>query len=442
MVQVLDMPVADRHWLEKVVFSGIVFNMSWEDPEMDRQAFRLTSDDTVISISSAGCNPLNFLCQSPARLITIDGNPAQNAIVELKLAAIATLDHATFFDIFAARRPAVVLKVYRPKLRPRLSRRSQQFWDANLWMAARGLYNFGRMGLFCRILRRFLALLGLPQRRIEELFELRSLEEQAAWYRQHAAPRLWGPWSRRFVMFKPLLYLSGVHPEQYRLVDGRHDMYEYVKERVEYALTKVPLYDNYFLSQAATGRFRGQRVPPYLQEESFATLRRNLDRVLVVNGWLGPFLDTQPPQSIHKFNLLDIFDWMTPALFEETMKSVLRAAAPGATLIYRSGSYALDPPPSILEHVERHDDLARRLLARDRSATYGSFYVLTIKSHPNGRPPRQLSAAEVSGRQTSERAAQAIAGAAALAGAGRAGRELTPAAMPGSARCGASDVAS
>lgn len=66
MPDVLDMPVAeDRPLLERLVFQGIVFNMSWEDPEMDRQAFRLTSEDTVISITSAGCNPLNFLCQSP-----------------------------------------------------------------------------------------------------------------------------------------------------------------------------------------------------------------------------------------------------------------------------------------------------------------------------------------------------------------------------------------
>ncbi len=386
MPQVVNMPVAEgRALLERLVFHGIVFNMSWEDPEMDRQALRITPDDTVVSISSAGCNPLNFLCQSPRQVICVDGNPAQNAILELKLAAIRGVDHDTFFDIFAARRPGVVTRVYRPYLRPHLSARAQAFWDKNLWMAARGLYQFGRLGLFCRILRRFLALLDLPPRRVEEFFELQSLEAQEAWYRREAAPRLWGPWARRFVMFRPLLYLSGVHPDQYRLVNGRHNMYDYVKERVEYALTRVPIYDNYFLSQAVTGKFRGDRVSPYLRAENYDTLRRNVDRVLVVNGWLGPFLDTLPEASVTKFNLLDIFDWMSPPVFEQTLHSVLRAAALGATLIYRSGSYRLDPPASLEPHVERHDDLARRLLARDRSATYGSFYVLTVRSKPNGR---------------------------------------------------------
>ncbi|MFH1747831.1 MAG: BtaA family protein [Planctomycetota bacterium] len=385
MYQVIDMPVpAGRGVLERLVFSGIVFNMSWEDPEMDRQAFKLNSEDVVISISSAGCNPLNFLCQSPRGLIAIDGNPAQNAILELKLAGIKTLDHATFFDIFAARNPAVVTRVYHGKLRPNISARSRQFWDKNLWMVARDLYRFGRMGLFCRLLRRFLNLLGIKKQHVEQFFELRSLEEQKAWYEKYAAPKLWGPWARRFVQFRPLMYLAGVHPNQFRLVDDRHDMYEYVKERVEYALTKVPVYDNYFLSLAASGRFRGKRVPPYLLEENFEILRRNLDRVKVVNGWLGPYLDTQPAGSISRFNLLDIFDWMSPRDFEATLKSALRTAAPGAIMIYRSGSYRLDPPSSILEHVEQHTELAQQLLARDRSATYGSFYVLSVKEGHNG----------------------------------------------------------
>jgi S-adenosylmethionine-diacylglycerol 3-amino-3-carboxypropyl transferase len=380
MVRVIDMPVPEgRSLMERIVFHGIVFNMSWEDPEMDRRALRVGPGDTVISISSAGCNPLNFLCQNPDRLITIDGNPAQNALVELKLAAIQTLDHPTFFDIFAARNPSVVTKVYRRWLRPLLSVRSREFWDRNLWMARRGVYDYGKMGMAARVVRFVLPRLGISKRLTEQFLELRSLDEQTAIYRKHVEPRLWGPFAKRLCKSRWFIYLCGVHPRQFALVNGRHDIYKYVKERIEYVLTKVPIYDNYFLSVAVTGRFRGQRVPPYLLEENFETLRNNLSRVTVVNGWLGPYLDTLPAGSINKFNLLDIFDWMTPELFESTLRSVLRAAAPRARLIYRSGSYQLDPPESVRPHLEHHADLSKELLAIDRSATYGSFYVFSVK---------------------------------------------------------------
>jgi S-adenosylmethionine-diacylglycerol 3-amino-3-carboxypropyl transferase len=397
MVRVIDMPMPeDRSVLERLVFHGIVFNMSWEDPEMDRRALRVGPGDTVISISSAGCNPLNFLCQNPDRLVTIDGNPAQNAIVELKLAAIQTLDHATFFDIFAARKPSAVTNVYRPLLRPNLSPRSREFWDRNLWMVHRGLYDFGKMGLAARLVRFILPRIGISRKLAEEFFELRTLDQQAALYHQHVAPRLWGPVVKRLCQSRWFMYLCGVHPRQLELVDGRHGIYEYVKERIEYALTKVPIRDNYFLSITATGRFRGDHVPPYLLEKNFARLRKNLDRVTVVNGWLGPYLDTLAPGSITKFNLLDIFDWMTPELFESTLRSVLRAAAPGARLIYRSGSYQLDPPASIRRHLKHHAKLSKELLAIDRSATYGSFYVFSVRKSPDSDTLAQPMTVDVS----------------------------------------------
>jgi len=380
-----------RPLLERLVFRGIVFNMSWEDPEMDRRALRIEPDrHVVLTITSAGCNALNLLCQSPRRLICIDGNPAQNALLELKLAAIETLDYETFFDIFAARWPSVVTRVYRARLRPNLSPRSRRFWDRNLWQVARNLYDYGRMGLFCRILRRVLSLLGIPPPLRERFFELRSLDEQQRWYRRYVAPRLWGPVARRLVNFRPFLYLAGVHPDQYRLVDERHDIYQYIRERVEYALTRIPIYDNYFLSVAVTGRMRDRRVPPYLLPENFATLRRNLGRVTVVNGWLGPYLDRLAPQSIDKFNLLDIFDWMSPQMFEATLRSVLRVARPEATIIYRSGSYRLDPPAALRDRLLHHVELSRELLAIDRSATYGSFYVLSVPQVSNLRPVMPL----------------------------------------------------
>lgn len=380
MPQVIDLPCpSKRSLMERLVFRGVVFNMSWEDPEMDRRAFNIRPEHTVISITSAGCNPLNFLCQSPKKLISIDGNPAQTALLELKLATIETCDHDTFFDIFAARRPSRILTVYRSRLRPLLSERSRGFWDRKLWIVARDLYRIGRNGVFFRILRAYLRLINLDVKKHDAFFESQTLAEQQRWYYQHIAPRLWSNASKLFVYFRPFMYLAGVHPNQFRLVDGRHDMYEFVKERIDYAMTQVPIYDNYFLSMAVTGKFRGNRVPPYLLKENYPILRKNLDRVQVVNGWLGPFLDTQPPGSIDRFNLLDIFDWMSPEIFESTLRSVLRTAAPGAIMIYRSGSYRLDPPPAIRRHLEPNEPLAKELLATDRSATYGSFYIFNIK---------------------------------------------------------------
>jgi S-adenosylmethionine-diacylglycerol 3-amino-3-carboxypropyl transferase len=373
----------EASWLSRlmtrVFFRGIVFNMSWEDPEMDRQALCVQPEDTVLSITSGGCNPLNLLCQQPRRLIAIDGNPAQTALLELKAAGIRELDHGTFFDIFAARRPSQIHACYSGLLRRHLSPPTRQFWDNNLQMIGRGLYRYGKLGWFTRILRAYLHTKFSP-RAIEEFFQQDDPVEQLAFYNQRVKRRLWGPFSKAFVNFRPLLYMAGVHPEQFKLVHDRHDMYDYVCERIEYLLTRVPARSNYFLAQALLGRFVDEEnVPPYLLPDNYPRLQACVDRLEIVTDWLGPFLARQRPGSIDKFNLLDIFDWMSPQQVEQTFEMVLRAGRPGGRLIYRSGSYNHLPPASVQPRLQAHEALASQLLSQDRSGVYGSFYVYTIR---------------------------------------------------------------
>ena len=40
---------------------NLVYNASWEDPALDRQALQLGPDDRVLVITSAGCNALDYL---------------------------------------------------------------------------------------------------------------------------------------------------------------------------------------------------------------------------------------------------------------------------------------------------------------------------------------------------------------------------------------------
>ena len=39
----------------------VIYNISWEDPRVEREEFKLSSDDVVLTISSAGCNVLDYL---------------------------------------------------------------------------------------------------------------------------------------------------------------------------------------------------------------------------------------------------------------------------------------------------------------------------------------------------------------------------------------------
>jgi len=89
----------------RAVFNAIhggqlVYNACWEDPRLDREALRLGPDDTVVVITSAGCNALDYALDGPRRIHAVDLNPRQNALLELKQAGIRALDFETFFQMF------------------------------------------------------------------------------------------------------------------------------------------------------------------------------------------------------------------------------------------------------------------------------------------------------------------------------------------------------
>jgi S-adenosylmethionine-diacylglycerol 3-amino-3-carboxypropyl transferase len=80
----------------------LVYNCCWEDPAVDRRALDLRADDTMLVITSAGCNVLDYALTGPARIHAVDANPRQTALLELKLAGIRQLDFDDFFATHSA----------------------------------------------------------------------------------------------------------------------------------------------------------------------------------------------------------------------------------------------------------------------------------------------------------------------------------------------------
>src|SRR5215470_11150417 len=81
----------DQRIFQAIYSRSLVYNACWEDPAVDRQALRITPQDTLLVITSAGCNVLDYALLGPRRVHAVDANPRQTALLELKLAAIRRL---------------------------------------------------------------------------------------------------------------------------------------------------------------------------------------------------------------------------------------------------------------------------------------------------------------------------------------------------------------
>ena len=48
----------------------------------------INKGDTVLTLTSGGCNALNLLAHGAGKVVAVDCNPAQSSLLELKAAAI------------------------------------------------------------------------------------------------------------------------------------------------------------------------------------------------------------------------------------------------------------------------------------------------------------------------------------------------------------------
>lgn len=84
-----------------VWFDAFIYNQIWEDPRVDIQALQLDSESRILTISSGGCNAMNYLVEGPEAVTAVDLNKHHIYLLNLKIAALKHLpSYEKFFAFF------------------------------------------------------------------------------------------------------------------------------------------------------------------------------------------------------------------------------------------------------------------------------------------------------------------------------------------------------
>jgi S-adenosylmethionine-diacylglycerol 3-amino-3-carboxypropyl transferase len=389
--------------VRRAVFNAIhgrqlVYNACWEDPRLDRAALSLGPKDTVAVITSAGCNALDYALDGPQHIHAVDINPRQNALLELKQAAIRGLDYDSFFQLFGRGRADRWPEMYRDALRPQLSAGARRFWDRRgSYFAGRhpsSFYFRGTAGVVARAMNLYLDRVVRARAGIEALLEAPTVDAQREIYDRELRPRLWTPLLTWIAGHDLTLSLLAVPRSQRDHLERtcRRGIAQFIQERIEAVFTRLPLGDNYFWRVYLTGEYAATCCPEYLKPGPFARLKSGLvDRITIHTDSVAGFLRQRGPK-ISRFVLLDHMDWMAddagPAL-EEEWQHLVHRAAPNARILWRSGGTCTEFVDAL--HVELggrkrrvgsllqyNRVLAADLHARDRAHTYASFHVAQL----------------------------------------------------------------
>src|SRR5271165_1059097 len=312
---------------ERADFSGIRYAQCWEDADVLLAALEPGPGKRCLSIASAGDNSLALLSRDPASVLALDLSPAQVACLELRVAAYRELQHDELLALIGS-----VESDARPRLyqacRKHLSNGVRDFWDERPGLIAAGIGSVGKFEHYFKIFREQVLSLVHPKDRVRELLHPKSAAERRAFY-----DRRWNNlrWRLMFRVFfsRKLMGLLGRDPEFFRYVEG--SVSERILKRTEYALTELDPAANPYIQWILTGRHNGA-LPAALREENFERIRRNLDRLAWRCGSLEESLGQE--KEFNCFNLSDIFEYMSPASYEELLKLIVSSAPSGARLAY------------------------------------------------------------------------------------------------------------
>lgn len=357
-------------------FSRIRYAQVWEDADVLLAGLDIQPGDTVVSIASAGDNALALLGAGAARVIALDLNPAQLACLELRVAAYRVLTHPELLKLIGSRSATAAERdsLYQ-RCRPGLSAAVAAFWDGNGPAIAGGIGGAGKFENYFRLFRS--RLLPLVHRRatIEALLKGGDKADREGFYRKR-----WDTWRWRllfrFFFSRFVMGRLGRDPAFFQYVEG--SVADRILGRTRHALTALNPADNPYLHWILTGT-HGDALPWALREENFDRIRSRLDRLEWHLLTLEAYLEREPGARIQKFNLSDIFEYMSDENATALLSRLVAASAPGGRLAYWNMLAPRSAPASLQDRVVSRRDLAEPLFLQDKAFFYSRFVLEEIR---------------------------------------------------------------
>lgn len=372
---------------------SLVYNTCWEDPAVDRAALDLGHGDTLLVITSAGCNALDYALAEPSRIHAVDANPRQTALLELKLAALRHLDFDDFFEFFGRGRHRHAAIHYRRHLRADLSPFARDYWDRRIaWFEEDGpqdsFYFHGLSGVVARIFRGYLRLRPRLAEAVAALIAAPDVAAQRRVYDEQVDPLLWSR-SMNWALSRQLtMSMLGVPHPQRREVERQHadGVAGFIREAIRYVFRHLPVGENYFWRLYLQGHYTEDCCPEYLKPINFLRLKGGLASVIEPHTSTVTAFLQRNPAPVSRFVLLDHMDWMAshyPAALAEEWQAIFQRMSPGARIIFRSAhadpaylrSLHVPGTGPLAERLTFDRALAARLAPLDRVHTYAGFHI-------------------------------------------------------------------
>lgn len=353
--------------------TSVRYAQCWEDADVMLDALDIQPGDTCVSIASAGDNTLALLARAPGRVIAVDYSREQLACLELRVSAYRELSHPELLELIGStpsRRRSELYQRCRKLLTPAV----REFWDAQPGAVEGGIGGAGRIEHYLALFRRGVLPLVHPQKVVATLLKGGGREARETFY-----ARVWNNWRWRlaFRMFfsRALMSRLGRDPSFFRYANGT--VADHLLDRTRHACTALDPALNPYLQWILCGRHL-TALPYALRPENFEPIRAHLDRLEWHCDTLEHFLSGAAARSIGRFNLSDVFEYMSPPQYEHVLEQLARAGKAGGRLVYWNLLVERHRPQWLGSRLKPLRELARDLHRRDKAFFYDDLVIEKI----------------------------------------------------------------
>lgn len=351
-------------------FSEIRYAQCWEDADILVKGLNIQAGDTCLSIGSAGDNSLALLGAGAGRVIVLDLNPAQLACIELRLAAYRELEYQELLELMGSRPSTRRYNLY-TRCRSQLKRSTREFWDAHRRDIENGIGGAGKFERYFALFRNRILPLIHKKKTLRTLMEDKNKET-----RYHFYDKCWNNlrWQLLFKIFfsRTVMGRMGRDPSFFRYVEG--NVADRILARTRHALTELNPAENPYLQWILTG-CHGTALPRALRPDQVDTIRLNLDKVDVHQLSLEQFFEQEGALTIDRFNLSDIFEYMSEKNYHTLLDKICHAGKPGGRLAYWNMLVPRRRPEKFKNTLKPIEDLSAELFQRDKAFFYSAYVV-------------------------------------------------------------------
>ena len=344
-----------------------------EDWLSEQRALLIKPDSRLVTITASGDRPLHALLDNPAKVIAVDSNSIQTELLNLKSAALQSLnfdDYIGFLGGSDFKQKEEVLK----RTLKNMEGRSAKFWLENKALIHKGILYQGRIEKVTKFIAGT-ARLFRPDK-VRKLFELDNLEEQ----KQFVSEK-WDTSSMRKVFdiigSRFMSKLLVIDPGLYANLAPTFRLGSYIYNRMLDSLNRYLAKENLLMSLIFRGYVNKEAFPPYLKSTGSEIIRSRLGKIKPVTDNVIHYMENSPSNSFDRFSLSDIASYMSQKEFHRMLKAMHHSSSQGARFCIRQFTSDYQIPQELKDKFQREPILEKELEEKDRCFVY-RFMVGTI----------------------------------------------------------------